>query len=124
MLKNKLTLIFDADPFCFGPISTTLYIVEQLKSRKKIPEDSKLVLLGTLTTTQLAEKSGLFDEIYECNTTSPDSLMKYKTIISEAHLYISNTNLLSIEFVASIGTPVIYVDTLFWMWDTLPIIES
>lgn len=121
MLKKKCTLVFDADPFCFGPISTTLHIVEQLKQRNNLPENCKIILLGTLTTCQLAEKSGLFDAIYECDTTSPQALRKYKILIYEADLYISNTNPASIGFAATIGTPVIYIDTLFWMWNTLPI---
>ncbi|RAY97136.1 hypothetical protein DP187_21795 [Enterobacter cloacae] len=120
MLKKECTIVFDADPFCFGPISTTLHIVEQLKCRNNLPDNCKIILLGTLTTCQLAEKSGLFDAIYECNTTSMHDLKKYKKLITDADLYISNTNLSSIEFAVETGTPVIYVDTLFWMWNTLP----
>jgi hypothetical protein len=110
-------IIFDADPFCFGPISTTLSIVERLRLRSRLPEGTRLVLLATLTSTQLASKSGLFDAIHECNTTCEASLREYTELITDASLYVSNTNPASIGVVARMGTPVVYIDTLFWMWD-------
>ncbi|MDX7991416.1 hypothetical protein [Xenorhabdus littoralis] len=119
MLKNTPYIIFDAEPFCFGPISTTLNVVEQLKHRNKLASGIKLILLGTLTSTQLGQKSGLFDAIYECDTTSITELAHYSDLISGASLYISNTNPNSIQFVAELGTPIIYIDTLFWMWSSL-----
>ncbi|PHM38370.1 hypothetical protein [Xenorhabdus innexi] len=119
MLKNIPYIIFDAEPFCFGPISTTLNIVEQLKYRNKLTSDTKLILLGTLTSSQLGEKSNLFDIIYECDTTSVTELSRYSELISGASLYINNTSPGSINFVAQLGTPIIYIDTLFWMWGNL-----
>ncbi|MDC9588389.1 hypothetical protein PSI23_03425 [Xenorhabdus sp. XENO-10] len=119
MLKNIPYIIFDADPFCFGPISTTLNVVEQLKRRNKLISGTKFILLGTLTSSQLGQKSSLFDAIYECDTTSVTELSRYSELISGASLYISNTNPNSINFVAGLGTPIIYIDTLFWMWDNL-----
>ncbi|MBD2791149.1 hypothetical protein [Xenorhabdus szentirmaii] len=117
MLENSPYIIFDADPFCFGPISTTLNVVEKLKNRSKLMSDTKFILLGTLTSSQLGQTSGLFDAIYECNTTSVSDLSRYSELISGASLYISNTNPHSIDFVSKFNTPIIYIDTLFWMWD-------
>ncbi|OTA14957.1 hypothetical protein Xvie_03204 [Xenorhabdus vietnamensis] len=119
MLKNIPYIIFDADPFCFGPVSTTLNVVEQLKRRNNLISGTKFILLGTLTSSQLGQKSSLFDIIYECDTTSVTELSRYSELISGASLYISNTNPGSINFVAQLGTPIIYIDTLFWMWDNL-----
>ncbi|PHM58479.1 hypothetical protein [Xenorhabdus sp. KK7.4] len=119
MLKNIPYIIFDAEPFCFGPISTTLNVVEQLKHRNKLIADAKLILLGTLTSSQLGEKSNLFDIIYECDTTSVTELSRYSELISGASLYINNTNPGSINFVSQLGTPIVYIDTLFWMWSNL-----
>ncbi|OKP05364.1 hypothetical protein [Xenorhabdus eapokensis] len=119
MLKKIPYIIFDADPFCFGPISTTLNVVEKLKQRNKLAPDTKFILLGTLTSSQLGQKSGLFDEIYECDTTSVTELSRYSELISGASLYIINTNLNSINFVSKFTTSIIYIDTLFWMWDNL-----
>ncbi len=121
MLKNNPYIIFDAEPFCFGPISTTLNVVEQLKYRNKLKPETKFILLGTLTSSQLGQKSGLFDAIYECDTTSTTELAHHSALISGASLYISNTNPNSISFVASLGTPIIYIDTLFWMWNHLAV---
>ncbi|MBD1227349.1 hypothetical protein [Xenorhabdus griffiniae] len=119
MLKNIPYIIFDAEPFCFGPISTTLNVVEKLKRRNKLTPDTKFILLGTLTSSQLGQKSGLFDEIYECDTTSATELSRYSELISGASLYIINTNINSIDFVSTFNTPIIYIDTLFWMWNNL-----
>ncbi|PHM48397.1 hypothetical protein [Xenorhabdus miraniensis] len=119
MLKNIPYIIFDADPFCFGPISTTLNVVEKLKRRNKLISGTQFILLGTLTSSQLGQKSGLFDAIYECDTTSVTELSYYSELISGASLYISNTNLNSINFVSKLDIPIIYIDTLFWMWGNL-----
>ncbi|MDC9593442.1 hypothetical protein [Xenorhabdus sp. IM139775] len=119
MLKNAPYIIFDADPFCFGPISTTLNVVEKLKRRNKLMSGTQFILLGTLTSSQLGQKSGLFDAVYECDTTSVTELSRYSELISGASLYISNTNPNSINFVSKLDTPIIYIDTLFWMWDNL-----
>ncbi|MBD2816113.1 hypothetical protein ID850_15430 [Xenorhabdus sp. Flor] len=119
MLKNAPYIIFDADPFCFGPISTTLNVVEKLRRRNKLISGTKFILLGTLTSSQLGQKSGLFDAVYECDTTAVTELSRYCELISGANLYISNTNPNSINFVSKLDTPIIYIDTLFWMWDNL-----
>ncbi|WP_340622008.1 hypothetical protein [Xenorhabdus siamensis] len=119
MFKKTPYIIFDADPFCFGPISTTLNVVEKLKRRNKLIPDIQFILLGTLTSSQLGEKSGLFDAIYECDTTSVTALSSYSELISGASLYIINTNLNSIDFISKFNIPIIYIDTLFWMWNNL-----
>lgn len=53
MFKKTPYIIFDAEPFCFGPISTTLNVVEKLKRRNKLIPDIQFILLGTLTSSQL-----------------------------------------------------------------------
>ncbi|PHM70200.1 hypothetical protein [Xenorhabdus kozodoii] len=121
MSKNIPYIIFDAEPFCFGPISTTLNVVENLRRRNKLMSGTKLILLGTLTSSQLGQKSGLFDEIYECDTTSVTELSRYSELIAGASLYISNTNPNSINFVSKLNTSIIYIDTLFWMWGNLDV---
>ncbi|SAI46992.1 Uncharacterised protein [Bordetella ansorpii] len=114
------TIVFDADPFCFGPISTTLNIVEDLRLRGNLPDRTRFVLLGTLTSSQLGRRSGLFDSIYECNTTDPKDLDARATLLTNAALFVSNTNPASISAAARLGIQSVYVDTLFWMWNDLP----
>lgn len=111
-------IIIDADPFCFGPISTSLNIVRELKKEKA---DYQIVLLGINTTVQLAENTGLFDKIVTCDTTKEEELIRNKEIIEGAQLYISNTNAVSINFLNKHFPAVkkVFVDTLFWMWDKL-----
>lgn len=116
---NNNTIIFDADPFCYGPISTTLNLVRYLKEHKSFQNAYKFILLGTNTTRQLAENTGLFDEILECNTTQHEELSKYDELVKLSKLYISNTNPTSIQYFKKHKIPKIYIDTLFWMWDDL-----
>ncbi|CEF31088.1 hypothetical protein XNW1_3090001 [Xenorhabdus nematophila str. Websteri] len=49
MLKNTPYIIFDAEPFCFGPISTTLNVVEQLKHRNKLASDTSTTAVNTIS---------------------------------------------------------------------------
>ncbi|WP_054742644.1 hypothetical protein [Cellulosilyticum ruminicola] len=111
-------IIIDADPFCFGPISTSLNIVRELKKEKA---DYQIVLLGINTTVQLAESTGLFDKIVACDTTKEEELIRNREIIEGAQLYISNTNAASINILNKHFPSVkkVFVDTLFWMWDKL-----
>ncbi|MBF0313333.1 MAG: hypothetical protein HQK52_07950 [Oligoflexia bacterium] len=115
--KTQKTIIFDAEPFCFGPISTTLSLAKEL--RKKVDPQYRFVLLGTLTSLQLGQKSNLFDEVIECNTTSTEELSQHRSLIENCSLYISNTNPNSIKYLQDIPIKKIYIDTLFWMWDKL-----
>ncbi|MDR0922999.1 MAG: hypothetical protein LBN31_01420, partial [Hungatella sp.] len=111
-------IIIDADPFCFGPISTSLNIVRELKKRV-FPYE--IVLLGINTTVQLAESTGLFDRIVSFNTTDEEEFIKNGELIQNAQLYLSNTNAASIQYLNQYYPLVrkIFVDTLFWMWDKL-----
>ena len=115
----KKIILFDAEPFCFGPISTTLNLVEYLKKRTAISQSHDLVLLGTGTSRQLAEVSGVFDGIIECNTTSFNDLTKQASLIEQAELFVSTTNPHSINFLNAFTTKRIFIDTLFWLWGEL-----
>lgn len=115
----KKKIIFDAEPFCFGPISVTLNLIDYLKKETNLHEQYELILLGTGTSKQLAERSGLLDRIIECNTTSFDSLNEHIDLIKEADLFISTTNPHSINFLNKLQVQRIYIDTLFWLWGEL-----
>ncbi|MGL5264414.1 MAG: DegT/DnrJ/EryC1/StrS family aminotransferase [Candidatus Rhabdochlamydia sp.] len=115
----KKIIIFDAEPFCFGPISITLNLIEYLRKETDIHEHCELVLLGIGTSKQLAEESQLLDRIIECNTTSFDSLNKHTDLIKKADLFVSVTNPHSINFLNGFQIKRIFIDTLFWLWGEL-----
>lgn len=115
----RKTILFDAEPFCFGPISTTLNLVEYLKRQTKIGQSHDLMLLGTGTSRQLAEATGAFDSILECDTTSFEDLEKHASLIENADLFVSTTNPHSINFLNRFSTKRIFIDTLFWLWGEL-----
>jgi hypothetical protein len=120
------TIIFDAEPFCFGPISTTLNIIRELRALAPRSE-LRIVLLGTLTSRQLADASDLVDDVIECDTSDEALLLSHRRLIESADLYLSNTNFNSVKLLQKHGitTPVAFVDTLFWMWDVIdPIINT
>lgn len=115
----KKTIIFDAEPFCFGPISIALNLIEYLRKETKLHEHCEFVLLGTGTSKQLAEASQLLDRIIECNTTSFDSLNEHAELIKKADLFISVTNPHSINFLNEFQIERLFIDTLFWLWGEL-----
>ncbi len=118
-ILDKPYIIFDAEPFCFGPISTTINLVSYLKSCTDIGNSHTLVLLGTGTSKQLATASSVFDIIIECNTTELSELERHKDRIFGASIYISTTNPHPITFLKNTKVPIFYIDTLFWMWSEL-----
>ncbi len=114
---QKKYIIFDAIAFCFGPISSTLNLVKELKSR--LPSNYEVIFIGNGTSYQLAKKSQLFNQLISCNTLSLAELNLKLDLFKKATLFISNTNAFSAEFASKRKIPTIYIDTLFWMWDKL-----
>jgi hypothetical protein len=115
----KPILLFDAEPFCFGPVSTLLNLIHSLK--RTIGNKYEFIFLASNTTLQLALKSTYFDQIIECNTTIIDDLEKNRDLFERASAIIINTNLFSLKWASHfIAKKIIFVDTLFWLWDILP----
>lgn len=112
------TVIFDADPFCFGPISTTLNVARELRACPGY-RDARFVLLATGTSHQLARIGEGMDEIIECDTTKPDALLAHRALIESASVYVANTNFLAVHALldSHVRVPIVFIDTLYWMWD-------
>lgn len=115
----KKLILFDAEPFCFGPISTMLNLIDYIAKETSLKEEYALVLLGTGTSKQLAEKNDFLDDIISCNTTSFEDLEKVSSLIQECSLFISTTNPHSINFLNQYSCKRFYIDTLFWLWGHL-----
>lgn len=122
-MKTNKYIVFDAEPFCFGPISTTLNIVRELKKLLLKENNIRFILLGKLTTVQLSKTTNLFDEVIDCNTTDFFDFKKHKDLLKNALMFVCNTNIKGIQFYhdLNIDVPSIFVDTLFWMWDKIEI---
>ncbi|MFA5763988.1 MAG: hypothetical protein WC915_04200 [archaeon] len=113
------TILCDAVPFCFGPISKMLTISEQLSKKNRVS------MLVSGTSQNLANKSHI-DSLVECNTEDINDLKKQEMRIKTSDLYINIMNPVSAKFVKQKNTPQVQVDSLFWMWETIPqeILES
>jgi hypothetical protein len=121
-MKNstKKYILFDADPFCFGPISTAINVAQYLKDDNDVISNYELVLIGTGTSLQLGSKSNIFDHIVECDTTKEEYLKSHEKLFLMAHIFISVLNTTSISYVKG-KTRSVYIDVLFWMWNDIPV---
>jgi len=108
------TILCDAVPFCFGPVSKMISIAEHLRQ-----PGVKLQLLASGTSLELGSKSGLF-EIKHCNSESTVDLKKRQKSFEGADAFITVMNPEAAKFSLKLGIPTIYVDSLFWMWDVIP----
>ncbi|MFA6268526.1 MAG: hypothetical protein WCW13_05395 [archaeon] len=111
---KPINILCDAVPFCFGPISKIISVAEHLYSN-----NAKLTLLAFGTSKELGTKSKLFN-IVDCNSENPQDLENHKSLFNEADVFITSMNTTATEFALNLGKPVIYIDSLFWMWDSIP----
>ncbi len=107
------TILCDAVPFCFGPVSKMLTVSEQLG------KDNRVSMMVSGTSQQLANKSRI-DSLIQCNTESIDSLKEQEMRIKTSDIFVNVMNPVSAKFVHGIGKPQIQIDSLFWMWETIP----
>lgn len=110
----KPFLLLDAAPFCYGPISTLMAVVDHL-----LKSPYRLVLLASGTALEFAQPYRDHLEIRVCNTESEEDMGRQLKVFRECTLFISNTNPPSVVFAKRHGVPVVCLDTLFWMWDHL-----
>lgn len=110
----KKIILCDAVPFCFGPISKMISIAEKIDKSKY-----SLVLLASGTSLELGKKSNLF-KIINCNTELNSDLIKNKKWFQKADVFVNVMNPKSVEYALSLNKKVVYIDSLFWMWDKVP----
>ncbi|MDD4081921.1 MAG: hypothetical protein PHD05_00905 [Sphaerochaetaceae bacterium] len=111
---GRQLVLCDAVPFCFGPISKLIAVAEHLKS-----SDFELVLLASGTSKELGEKSGLF-QVIDCNSEDPVDLENNLVLFQKASVFVTVMNPVAAKFALKIGVPIVFMDSLFWMWDTVP----
>jgi hypothetical protein len=105
------SIICDASPFCFGPISKLITIANYLS------EHHDITFLASGTSYELAKKANF--NVIECNTLYERELRQHEKLIRESSLYVNVMNRRSSAFVHG-KTPQAFVDSLFHMWDSIP----
>lgn len=115
-MNFKKYIVFEAVPFCFGPVATSMEVLKILKGR--ISYDIFWLASGT-TLSLLKEDKGSID-IIECDTTKYSEVIKYKDFLSSAEIVVSNTNPDFSKWCLGFGCKVAYIDILYWMWDKVP----
>jgi hypothetical protein len=108
------TILLQAAPFCFGPISTLLNVIQGL-----VRPNYRLIIIEEGPTRDLIRRSGLPLERVAL-TTAPPFSPELGELIDQADLVVSNTDPVFAAACMERGAKVIVVDTLFWMWDHIP----
>src|SRR4030066_1479597 len=106
-------LVLTAENFAFGPIGKLLTIAGLLKK-----QGHELVFAGYGTSLQLARN--FFDEVHEIDTDDPKSNILLEAIISKADMLVSSMDLQSIIVAKRLGKLTVYIDCLFWFWESIP----
>lgn len=108
------TLVFQAAPFCFGPISTTLSVIDGL-----VDTQHRFIVIDEGPTGDLTKRSDLPIQRVHLSTSRPfDATLR--ELIESADLVVSNTDPGFAAECMALGAQVAVIDTLFWMWDSLP----
>jgi len=77
---------------------------------------AKLDLLASSTSLELGKKAGVFN-IVKCNSEDVKDLKKVEPLFKKADVFVTVMNPVAAHFALKAGTPVVYIDSLFWMWD-------
>ncbi|MCB0617892.1 MAG: hypothetical protein KDC32_11865 [Saprospiraceae bacterium] len=111
MSTKKKHILFQAAPFCFGPIATTLNVVRELAG-----SGHHLTLIGEGPTHDLLDREDFEFDKLPASTVKPFS-EELEQLIREADLVVSNTDPPFAAACIRRGAKVVVIDTLFWMWD-------
>jgi hypothetical protein len=113
-------IVLDAAPFCYGPISTLLSVVDHLRT-----ENVDLVMLVSGTSAEMAADYSGDCECLECDTDSIADLERHEELLQRCDVFVSNTNPMSAAWARCRGLRVAYIDTLFWMWNRIdPVVAA
>jgi hypothetical protein len=110
----KPLLLLDAAPFCFGPASTLQVVLDEL-----LDDDLELVLLSSGSTAQFMTGYTSRCTQVACDTEDRAQLAEHSDLFRRCDLFVSNTNPISAQYAIELGVPVLFIDTLFWMWDEI-----
>lgn len=112
-----MRILVSAESFGYGPITTGLNIVKEIKKSSNINLD----FIGSGIALEQAEMSGLFDKIYICDTYNFKDLEKNIEIFKAYEVLLSSENVNGAIFALKNGIEkTYYIDNLMWMWDKIP----
>lgn len=110
-----MRILVSAESFGYGPISTCLEVVKELKKH----EDVILDFIGSGISLEQAKMSGYFDKFYVCDTFDLESLKKHEDVFKEYNIFFDSENIQGGIFALKYIKNMYYVDNLVWMWDKI-----
>lgn len=112
-----MRILVSAESFGYGPITTGLNVVKELKNHPNL----KLDFIGSGIALEQAEMSGFFDKLYICDTFDNKDLEKNIDIFKKYDILLSSENVNGAIFALKNGVKnTYYIDNLMWMWDKIP----
>lgn len=112
-----MRILVSAESFGYGPITTCLNIVKELKKY----DDVVLDFIGSGIALEQAKMSNYFDKYYICDTFDLNDLEIKKAVFKQYSIYLSSENVNGAIFALENGlNNTYYVDNLVWMWDKIP----
>lgn len=113
-------VLFLAEPFGFGPISSSIAVARQIK---RLAPGTECVFAGRGTSHQLATKSNTFDEThFVADGLSDVALGTFNNKMNSGNtVVIANTYPDGVAYAKRQQCPCVFIDTLFWMWNELPV---
>lgn len=115
MGEEMKTVCVTAEAFGYGPIITCVNVIKKVSEKTNI----SFVFLGSGVALEQAEMSGLFIDYVECETYLEEELKKQE-VFRNAEWIISFENIVGAVLGVRENKHVLYVDNLFWMWDSIP----
>ncbi len=107
-------IIATAENYAFGPASKLVTVCKRL-----IDEGHEVTFIGEGTAYQLASKLN-FQKIYKFDTDSKEFMNWGTEIFKSADSLLSSVDRSSVILAKKLNLPVIWLDMLFWWWDTIP----
>ena len=112
-----MRILVSAESFGYGPITTGLNVVKELKNYPNL----KLDFIGSGIALEQAKMSGFFDKLYICDTFDNKDLEKNIDIFKKYDILLSSENVNGAIFALENGIKnTYYIDNLMWMWDKIP----
>jgi hypothetical protein len=124
MMNRSRTIVFEADAFCYGPAAIALAVANAVKhcSAERAPT---LVGIGTGTCYELFSRSGVFNQCHESGGLSTEGRKgPVWDIIDQSALVVTVVDFAFAEMLAQKNVRPVFIDPLYWMWDSDPISTS
>jgi hypothetical protein len=112
------SIVFQAIPFCFGPAAHIIAVAEQVLSRG-CDDSIKTIGLASGTVLDLLRKSNILNNIIEYNTNTELNSAVLNTL-DKTDIIVCIGDFDFLRIASSYRHKILFVDALFWMWDSIP----